>query len=85
MSSPTPHDLSKNASTYEVMFKHSIPLSEWSHVVLGSDERDKLIKRLQEHGILKINGIPLENFILTSGMSIPTIDPSVYNVVSSEG
>lgn len=80
--SPSAFDLMKG-TPYEIQFKHSIPLSEWSHINISSEaERQKLIKRLTEHGITKINGIPLENFILTSGMKIPEIDPSFYNVVS---
>lgn len=82
LSSPPAFDLMKG-SPYEIQFKHGVPLSEWSHINIASEsERQKLIKRLIEHGITKINGIPLENFILTSGMKIPEIDPSVYNVVS---
>jgi hypothetical protein len=72
------HELMKG-NPAEIMFKHTIPVSEWSHVTLSGHNRDKLIKRLQENGITAINGIPLENFILTSGMSLPQIDPSVYS------
>lgn len=82
-SSGSAYDLAKG-SPYEIMFKHSVPVSEWSHLnISGESERQKLIKRLNEHGITKINGIPLENFILTQGMKIPEIDPSFYNVVPS--
>lgn len=71
------------ASNHEIIFKHTIPLSEWGYVVLSGSERQKLIDRLKNNGITKINGIPLENFILTEGMAVPKIDPSVYSAAAS--
>lgn len=66
-------------SPYENVFKSGIPVSEMWYVSVQAQTRDALIKRLKAKGIYSINGIPLENFILTSGMPVPEYDDSYFS------
>jgi hypothetical protein len=68
----TPHQLwKKHGNPYEVTPKDSIPISDWAFAVLPSNVREKVIKALQEKGIFQINGVPLEEFLITSGGTPP--------------
>jgi hypothetical protein len=64
---------------YEIMYKHAIPVEDMWYVTVPSQKRNEVIERLKSKGIYMINGIPLENFILTSGMTIPTVDESRWS------
>jgi hypothetical protein len=68
----TPHQLwKKHGMPYEVTPKDSIPISDWAFAVLPANVREKVIKALQEKGIFQINGLPLEEFLITSGGTPP--------------
>jgi hypothetical protein len=67
------HDLMKG-NPYEIMFRNHIPISDWTHVSVSSAAAKKeLVDRLTEKGILQINGIPLNQFIITSGSTPPVL------------
>lgn len=59
---------------HEVTPKDSVPLSDWAFAVIESSAiRDAVIKELQEMGIFEINGIPLEQFLVTK-YGTPPVD-----------
>ena len=60
-----------SGGVYEVLPKDTIPISDFAYVVVGSSVRKTVIDRLTEMGVLEINGVPLEKFILTEGMDSP--------------
>lgn len=71
-STKTPHQLwKKTGQVYEVTPKDSIPISDWAFAILPSSVREKVIKALKEKGIFQINGMPLEEFLITSGGTPP--------------
>jgi hypothetical protein len=57
---------------HEVLPKDSVPVSDWMYVTMGSGTRQEVLKGLKERGVLQINGIPVEEFILTTGATAPT-------------
>lgn len=65
------HDLMKG-QPYEIMWRESVPMAHWTYVnVSNSADRQELIDRLKDKGIMMINNIPVENFIITSSMPVP--------------
>lgn len=64
---------------HETLFKHGIPVSDMWYVTVEDGVRELLIERLKKKGITQINGIPLENFILTSGDVVPQYAPTQWS------
>lgn len=65
-SSPSVYKLMEG-NPYEIMFRHAVPVSDWDGLVLGSQSTvTNLIERLKKAGILKINGVPVEQFVVTN-------------------
>ena len=58
---------------HETLFKHGIPLSDLWYVSVYGNHRDSIIERLKKQGITSINGIPIENFIITDGHAVPDL------------
>jgi isopentenyldiphosphate isomerase len=56
---------------YEVLPKDSVPLSDWAFVTMPSYIKKDVIKKLTEMGVLEINGLPLDKFIVSSGDDVP--------------
>jgi hypothetical protein len=56
---------------YEVLPKDSVPLSDWAFVTMPSYIKKDVIKKLTEMGVLEINGLPLDKFIVASGDDVP--------------
>ncbi len=73
--SPTPFQLMKSHGNFhEVMPRDTVPLSDFSWIAIGSKEsKKKLIERLTSKGILMINGVPLEKFIVTNSEAIAPV------------
>lgn len=61
---------------YEVLPKDSIPITDWSHVVVPSHIHQDVIDKLIAKGILEINGLPLDQFIIKPGQT-PPVDLTV--------
>ena len=76
-----PVDLMKG-NPYEIMYKDAVPVEDMWYVGVPSTLRQQLIDRLKAKGITSINGIPVENFVLTDGMAPPVVDESQW---SSDG
>lgn len=60
-----------NGGIHEALPKDSVPVSDWMYVTMGSDTRTAVLKALKERGVLQINGIPIEDFILAAGAAPP--------------
>ena len=68
------YDIMKG-NPYEIVFKHGVPVSDMWYVTLpNSTIRQQLIQELKNHGIDEINGVPVEQFVLTSGMAVPSME-----------
>lgn len=66
---------------YEITWKHGIPTSDFWYVTISNvSTRTKLINKLHAMGIYTINGIPIEQFVLTPGMAIPQVDTSQWSM-----
>lgn len=61
---------------YEVLPKDSIPITDWSHVVVPNHIHQDVIDKLIAKGILEINGLPLDQFIIKPGQT-PPVDLTV--------
>ena len=61
-----------NGGIHEALPKDSVPVSDWMYVNMDSGTRLEVIKGLKDRGVLQINGIPIEDFIRSSGMSSST-------------
>jgi hypothetical protein len=71
---------------YEVLPKDTVPVSDWMYLSMESVMRDKVLAELKSRGVLQINGIDIESFIITYGMQPPaTADKltSVQNAAAS--
>lgn len=78
----TPFQLMQQmGSFHEVMPRDTIPVSDFTWVTIASAQAKKqVIKRLTDKGIFMINGIPLENFILTNHETITPL-PAPVNII----
>jgi hypothetical protein len=56
---------------YEVLPKDTVPLSDFAYIVVPSNIRQQIIDKLTEKGVIEVNGVPLEKFVLQSGMESP--------------
>jgi hypothetical protein len=57
---------------YEFLPKDTVPVSDWMYVSMSSSVRSQVLEGLKQRGVLKINGLPIEDFIISSGMAPPT-------------
>lgn len=57
---------------HEALPKDSVPVSDWMYITMGSATRTEVLKGLKERGVLQINGIPIEDFILAPGANPPS-------------
>lgn len=58
---------------YEVLPKDTVPVSDFAYVVVPHGTAQQVRDKLAGMGILEINGLPLDQFILTPG-SVPPVD-----------
>lgn len=81
----TPWQLMKDyGSLHEVMPHDSVPISDLAFVTIASESvRQEVLKRLKNKGILLINGLPLEQFILGAGMETPK-NPLIINTMGTD-
>jgi hypothetical protein len=61
-----------NGGVHEALPKDSVPVSDWMYVNMDSGTRLEVIKGLKDRGVLQINGVPIEDFIRSSGASSST-------------
>lgn len=67
--------------TYEIMAKHGIPIEDiWYIQAYTESERQEAIKKAKERGTYTVNGIPIEDFIITQGGKIPDIDETRWDI-----
>lgn len=72
--SSTPGQLMQGSNFHELIVRDGIPVSDFRWVTIGSEQAKKqLIERLTAKGIFMINGVALENFILTNNQAIPEV------------
>lgn len=75
-----------DSSTYEVMFKDGVPVSDFWYIGIGSAEiREELIKKLKARGITQINGIPIEQFIVGPNQVLPEMPDGNWNTPVNPG
>lgn len=78
-SSTEVYDLMKG-NPYEIMFKHTVPLTDMWFVRVGQEsQRKALLQELMNRGITEIGGVPIEQFI-AKGSEVPVVDESVWSL-----
>jgi len=73
------YSLMGNKYTYEIMMKHGIDLSDIWFITMSESDRQALLSKLKARGITEINGLPIDNFIISHGMTIPEVDESQWS------
>ena len=63
-----------STSLHEVMMNDTVSINDMMYISVSTHHRAELLERLKKKGILKINGIPIEEFVVTSGMAPPAVD-----------
>lgn len=58
----------------EIMPGESVHLNDMMYVSVADEYRKPILEQLKAKGILKINGIAIEDFVLKSGMKPPAVD-----------
>lgn len=56
---------------HEVLPKDSVPVSDWAYAVIPSGTAQQVREMLTNMGITEINGMTLDEFILTPGSAVP--------------
>jgi len=61
--STRPFDHLSSSGAYEIMYKGAIGLEGVEAIYLAKREREKLISMLENSGVSKVNGVPIDEFI----------------------